>query len=272
VNTGNTIWYSADSGCDEKHVVNMGTAKTQDRDSVLFNESSEEENTGWIGANRVKLVEDAVGIDETGTFAFTAVAPMEDNVYVEHWNLVAEEVEWFNSDDLEIRMEIPVGDVTEEDLFKASYMRDFSGNTNSITGEKNIAVDLTNQKLELRYDNTAVYSMTISSGASDTPTPTGDWTILNKQELRIGGASPHYRMPYWMGFTSWGHGFHSLPYLEKDGGIFWSEALSHIGIPVSHGCIRQLPDQSIEVYDFGEVGMPIHIYYGESDVVETEEV
>jgi len=113
----------------------------------------------------------------------------------------------------------------------------------------------------LKVGEEAVYQMTISSGASETPTPTGTWSVLNKQELRIGGAWPHYRMPYWQGFTSWGHGLHALPYLESDGGVFWSEALTHIGIPVSHGCIRMLPDDAVTVYEFSDVGTSLYIHH-----------
>ena len=103
--------------------------------------------------------------------------------------------------------------------------------------------------------------METSTGAYDTPTPRGNYKILNKQELRIGGAAPHYRMPFWQGWRTDGYGIHGLPYLgANDGGWFWKEAENHIGIPVSHGCIRT-PDRDAEtLHGFTVIGTPMFIY------------
>ncbi len=253
-NTGDVTWYGAGSDCLKKTIVNLGTQKEMDRASEFFHEGA---TTGWIGNNRVKMVNDAVKSGEMATFAFTAIAPEKEGIYKEWLGVVAENVTWFN--DFEIGLEIPVGEVTEEDEYKAQFMNDVSINTRDLEGEESIEVDLSDQEMRLKFGDQITHRMTISSGAADTPTPQGTWNILNKQELRIGGAWPHYRMPYWQGFTSVGHGLHALPYLESDGGVFWSEALTHIGIPVSHGCIRMLPDDAVLVYGFGEVGMELHV-------------
>jgi len=254
-NSGDVIWYGTSSGCLDKTMVNMGTDKGLDRSSLFFSEGAE---TGWIGDNRVKMIEDAVGPGEMATFAFTAIAPESEGIYKEYFNLVAENVTWFY--DFEIGLEIPVGEITEDDTDKAQFVRDISMNTRDIEGERSIEIDLSTQQMLLKFGDLVAYSYTISSGAYDTPTPTGTWNILNKQELRIGGASPHYRMPYWQGFTVWGHGLHALPYLANDNGVFWEEALTHIGIPVSHGCIRMLPDDAVLIYEFSEVGMELYIH------------
>ncbi|MEK7136820.1 MAG: L,D-transpeptidase, partial [Patescibacteria group bacterium] len=57
------------------------------------------------------------------------------------------------------------------------------------------------------------------------------------------------------------HGFHALPYLGKspESSGFWQEARSHIGIPVSHGCIRLLPEDAENVYEWVEVGTKVYI-------------
>ncbi|MBT5016728.1 L,D-transpeptidase [Candidatus Peregrinibacteria bacterium] len=255
-NTGNTTWYGISSGCLDKTMVNLGTTYEQDRASSFFEQGTD---TGWVGNNRIKMVEDVVQPGKTATFAFTSIAPEGDTIYREHFGLVAEKITWF--DDFEVAVDVAVGEVTEADESVLGFMKTMSGDTASLEGERSFDINLSNQQMSLKVGEDTVYQMTISSGASSTPTPTGTWHVLNKQELRIGGAWPHYRMPYWQGFTSWGHGFHALPYLESDGGVFWSEALTHIGIPVSHGCIRMLPDDAITVYEFSEVGTEIYIHH-----------
>ena len=108
--------------------------------------------------------------------------------------------------------------------------------------------------------DTLIREYTVSTGTFNTPTPLGNFKILNKQDLRIARKWPHYHMPQWQGFTKWGHGFHSLPYLANDKGIFWNEALTHIGQRVSHGCIRLLPEDAEDLYSLTEVGTEMVIH------------
>jgi hypothetical protein len=255
-NTGNTFWFGMDSGCTDKTIVNLGTAKPIDRASVFYNEG---ENTGWAGNNRVEMVENVVRPGDIATFAFTAVAPDMNSIYREYFNLVAENVAWLEGG--EVAVDIRVGSVTEEDEAELTFLLDSSADTAGLTGEYTIEIDLSDQKMFLKIGGTVVYTMPISSGAASTPTPTGTYSILSKQELRVGGKSPYYRMPYFQMFDSRGYGLHALPYLgSTGGGYFWEEALSHIGIPVSHGCVRMLPDDAVTVYQFTEIGTQITIY------------
>jgi lipoprotein-anchoring transpeptidase ErfK/SrfK len=254
-NTGNVTWIGANSHCPDKTIVNLGTFNEQDRASRFFYRGTDQ---GWLGTNRVQMIEDAVRPGETAIFAFNSVAPADESIYREYFNLVAEGVSWFV--DTEFPMDVRVGTATEDDEYKLQFMKSVSTDTRSVAGDKSIEVDLSEQTMMLKFGDQAVYTLKISSGKSNTPTPTGSWKILSKQELRIGGESPHYRMPYFQQFTSYGHGLHALPYLASDGGTFWEEALSHIGVPVSHGCIRMLPDDAVVVYNFGEVGTPLNIY------------
>lgn len=253
-NTGNVTWFGLDSKCADKTIVNMGTDFTRDRDSLFFEEGPE---AGWVGSNRVKMVEDAIKPNEVATFAFTGTAPMEHTIYREHFNLVAEDMAWF--DEFNIPVDIRVGDVTEQAEYEVQFLKDVSMSTQDLVGDHKIRIDLSDQSMTLLIGETEAYNMTVSTGAWDTPTPVGTFRTLNKQELRIGGAAPHYRMPYWQGFTPQGHGLHALPYLGDPGGWFWEEALDHIGIPVSHGCIRMLPEDAALVYEFGDVGIEIEI-------------
>ena len=254
-NTGNVTWYGANSRCPDKTMVNLGTAKEQDRASRFFYRGADQ---GWLGTNRVQMVEDAIHPGETATFAFNSIAPTDESIYREYFNLVAENVSWFVNADFPV--DVRVGTATEDDEYKLQFIKDASLDTRSVIGDKTIEVDLSEQKMILKFGDQAVYTLKVSTGKASTPTPTGNWKILRKQELRIGGESPHYRMPYFQQFTSYGHGMHALPYLANDGGTFWQEALSHIGVPVSHGCIRMLPDDAVMVYNFGEIGTPLTIY------------
>jgi lipoprotein-anchoring transpeptidase ErfK/SrfK len=120
----------------------------------------------------------------------------------------------------------------------------------------------------------------VSTGAYRTPTPTGRHTILGKNHVRIGGDGP-YIMPRFQllgirGGRFTGYGIHALPSIGTgsllreirsiqargeevpheiyEGNALWTEAVEHLGTPVSHGCIRVAPDQADFLFDYTEVG------------------
>lgn len=254
LNTGDTPWFK-NGYCSNQVEVNLATAMDYGRSSLFG--TDDYAVAGWLNDSRVEMVENFVYPNEVATFKFTSKAPWGDVWYKEYFAPVAEGVKWL--DEAVTPVDIKVGIMDEVDAgimdivtFSSDWL-DFKD-----LGEW-IHVDLSEQHMDLYAGETVIYDLPISSGAYNTPTPTGTYYILNKQELRIGGEWPHYQMPNWMGFTSSGHGLHALPYLANDNGAFWYEALSHIGTPVSHGCIRQLPDDSEKVYAFGEIGMKLVI-------------
>lgn len=125
-----------------------------------------------------------------------------------------------------------------------------------------IYIDLSDQRVTLIEDGAIVAKYPVSSGASDTPTPIGKYKIHLKQKLRISSQDVPYRMPYYMAFTeSHSHGLHALPYLGnvRDHSDYWHEAREHIGIPVSHGCVRFLPEDAEAVFEWAEVGTAVII-------------
>lgn len=127
---------------------------------------------------------------------------------------------------------------------------------------KAIHIYLGTQTAELLEDGVIVKTYQISSGKSSTPTPTGDFMIHRKQDLRISGQAVPYRMPNYMSFTKNGaFGLHGLPYLgsDKESSTYWQEARDHIGVPVSHGCVRFLPEEAEEIYEWVNVGVPVVI-------------
>lgn len=130
------------------------------------------------------------------------------------------------------------------------------------SGAKAIWIYLEAQEASLTESGTVVKTYRISSGASATPTPKGEFKIHGKQELRVSGQAVPYRMPNYMAFTkNSAFGLHGLPYLGNSAAssAYWSEALSHIGIPVSHGCVRFLPEEASEIYAWADIGIPVFI-------------
>ena len=253
-NTGNVDWYGVYSGCEEIPTVSMGTFKELDRASRFYQSHS---GSGWLGENRVAMIEERVQPGEEATFAFTSVAPSEEGIYREFFSLVMEDVVWM--DTIDIAVDVRVGEITEEDEYRLQFIRDVSVGTRELEGEQFIYVERGDQKMSIYWGDHRLYTMTVSTGAWDTPTPVGYFRIRNQTELLKGSEAPYYRMPYWQGFTEWGHGLHALPYLGEPGGYYWEEALDHIGVPVSHGCIRMLPDDAVLMYEWGRVGMLIQI-------------
>ena len=118
------------------------------------------------------------------------------------------------------------------------------------------------KRFQITESGIVVKTYQISSGAPATPTPLGVFKIYKKEELRVSGQAVPYRMPNYMSFTkNSAFGLHGLPYLgdSAKASSYWSEALSHIGIPVSHGCVRFLPEEAIELYKWADRGIPVFI-------------
>jgi hypothetical protein len=254
-NTGNTRLYSQDVKCFGQPVLNVGTQLSQDRMSTFG--GAAHAVTGWAGANRVVMSEDYADPGEEFHVNFQSIAPEGDNIYREFFQPVVEEIGWI---DESFGVDIAIGTPTEEMESDISFVSDVSVDAATLgTLDKSLLITLADQVMQAKFGDLTVWSMQISSGAWATPTPRGTYKILSKQELRIGQAYPHYRMPYFQLWDSRGYGIHALPYLATDGGVFWTEALSHIGTPVSHGCIRTLPDDAVTMYSFTEIGTPVVI-------------
>jgi lipoprotein-anchoring transpeptidase ErfK/SrfK len=119
-----------------------------------------------------------------------------------------------------------------------------------------IDVDLTHQTMILFDNGQAVGSYLISSGKRGMDTPKGEFSIHNKAPRPWSKAYGLY-MPYWMAFTADGKfGIHELP--EWPGG--YKEGANHLGLPVSHGCVRLGVGSAKEVYDWTETGTVVLVH------------
>lgn len=121
---------------------------------------------------------------------------------------------------------------------------------------KRIEINLAKQKLSIYENGKMLGTYMISSGKRSMPTPKGTFQIYSKARIAW-SAKYGLFMPYWMAFTSSGsHGIHELP--EWPGG--YKEGAGHLGIPVSHGCVRLGVGPAKRVYYWADIGTPVVIF------------
>ncbi len=251
-NSGNMPWFSDLSKCLGPRMF-LGTTKDKDRSSNLY----EDGLNGWAGDNRVRIDQLRVDPGEIASFTFQAKADEEGNVYKEFFAPVLKDITWLDEDEFSIYTIIGYQDDNAQDLRKKMDYSINSGSVNSLDldADKSVLVDLSEQLMYIKLGENVIREFPVSTGAAKTPTPVGETKIKLKQEIRVAHKAPHYIMPYFQWFRAGGYGFHSLPSLGRaNAGIFWTEARSHIQIPVSHGCIRLLPEDAEWLFGYTEVG------------------
>jgi lipoprotein-anchoring transpeptidase ErfK/SrfK len=114
-------------------------------------------------------------------------------------------------------------------------------------------VDLTTQRL-CRIESTSIIDcFSISSGKPGMPTPTGTFTIRNKNPRQFSHKYGLW-MPWWQEFNG-DYGIHELPETNT-----WKEVPDHLGTPVSHGCIRLGVGPAQTVYEWTSIGTPVYIH------------
>jgi lipoprotein-anchoring transpeptidase ErfK/SrfK len=126
-------------------------------------------------------------------------------------------------------------------------------------GAKRIVVDISEQRMR-RYEGTRLIAThKVSTGKWSMPTPLGTFSVKNKINTAYSRRYALY-MDNWMAFTADGaYGIHSLPYWKlKNGGIYY-EGVAHLGIRVSHGCIRLSPKESAIVFKWAGIGTTVTV-------------
>lgn len=114
-------------------------------------------------------------------------------------------------------------------------------------------VSLSQQQLTYWLSGVKFKQFSVSSGAPRTPTPIGQFKIINKSPKAW---SPYgLWMPYWLGLDHGQFGLHELPIWP--GG--YREGSSHLGKAVSHGCVRLGIGPAKYLYDRVEVGTGVNI-------------
>jgi lipoprotein-anchoring transpeptidase ErfK/SrfK len=145
--------------------------------------------------------------------------------------------------------------VTSTTDYKSVTYDPQEGGTAGLAEGKYVEINLSKQKMYLYEGQTFVNSFGVSTGKWSTPTPTGTFQIYNKISKAYSKPYDLY-MPYWSAITADGqYGIHGLPFKGS-----WVEGASHIGTPVSHGCVRLGPGNDSNVYDWAVIGTPVFIH------------
>ncbi|MBU4462285.1 L,D-transpeptidase [Patescibacteria group bacterium] len=121
--------------------------------------------------------------------------------------------------------------------------------------KKQIKVDLGLQKMYLFENGQIVREFPISSGKLETPTPTGNFRVIHKQDMLYSKIADCW-LAFWVGFTMDGkYGFHETPICEGE-----RIGENKMGMPDSLGCIRLKLEDAEEFYTWAEIETPVEIY------------
>lgn len=121
-----------------------------------------------------------------------------------------------------------------------------------------VEVSLSEQRVRVYRDGELLREMIASTGAPDTPTPTGRFRIENRGEWFY---SPKYQQgaKWWVSFYGRGkYLFHSVP-MDARQQIIAAEA-DKLGQPASHGCVRLSLEDAFWFYQTVPEGTPVDIY------------
>jgi len=123
------------------------------------------------------------------------------------------------------------------------------------TGPLFLVIDLTRQRVLLYRGGVPIAASTISSGGKGRETPTGVFTILQKEVVHRSRTYDDAPMPYMQRLTSKGVAMHAgnLP-----------------GYPASHGCIRLPKAFAKLLYGVTELGTPVRITDAEQERMAAE--
>ncbi|MCK5413007.1 MAG: L,D-transpeptidase [Candidatus Pacebacteria bacterium] len=123
-----------------------------------------------------------------------------------------------------------------------------------LTEGKYIDVSIENQAMTLFENGMKVNQFLISSGKYGMSTPLGIFSVKRK-EINHWSTSYGLWMPYSMQFFG-PYYIHELPYWPSG----HREGEDHLGIRVSHGCIRLGVGSAKYVFDWSEVGTVLYIH------------
>lgn len=119
---------------------------------------------------------------------------------------------------------------------------------------KYIDISISNQIMTLFENGIKVNSFLISSGKRGFPTPLGTFAVKRKEDNHW-SSSYGLWMPYSMNFSGPFY-IHELPYWPSG----YREGENHLGIRVSHGCIRLGIGPAKYVYDWSDIGTQLYIH------------
>jgi lipoprotein-anchoring transpeptidase ErfK/SrfK len=123
---------------------------------------------------------------------------------------------------------------------------------------KYIDIDISEQKLRFYESGFKLGEHLVSTGMLRMPTPLGTFKIFYKSLVEYSRAYDLY-MPHFMQFTRQGAGIHGLPYWLVPGKKIY-EGVHHLGLRVSHGCVRLPLDAAEKIYYWADLGTIVIVH------------
>ncbi len=171
-NMGNSAW--------TKDIVHLGTSNNTDRLSIFADES-------WLNPNRIEMEEDIVAPGEIAHFDFTMTAPNSKGTFYEYFNLVAEDITWFQDIGLYWQINIEPPSYHAQYLGQSSFVTMGSGDT------KTFWVEYRNTGSQT-WDNSNVHLGTSNpldrNSIFYSSTPTSGWKSNNRIKMEKSTVAP----------------------------------------------------------------------------------
>lgn len=259
---------------------NLTTAKLLTKTQYTFTTVPPIEITKTEPANGNKKVETYQDIKisfnrqvnyETAEKNFSIEPKTEGNFGWEENTLIFEPTKLIPNTDYQVKIAPGVKAYEDDGFLENEYTLNFKTRINPteaipnvpiepvITEGKYIDIDISEQILTMFEDGKNLGSYLVSTGKYGMPTPLGEFKILNKSKLAYSNKYNLY-MPYWMAFTTAGHGIHELPFWKYRGGREYKEREAHLGHRISHGCVRLGVGPAERVYNWAEIGTPVVVH------------
>lgn len=123
---------------------------------------------------------------------------------------------------------------------------------------KRIVINISEQRMRVYQDGAVLHEWTVSTGRDGSPTHTGVFQVLSKEESAYASLWD-LEMPHFIGIYASGPGFingiHALPFLSS-GQRLWEGAL---GTRVSYGCIILGVEEAATLYAWAEPGVTVEV-------------
>lgn len=103
--------------------------------------------------------------------------------------------------------------------------------------EVSIVIDKTTQRMTVSVNGQQRHSWPVSTGTADYSTPVGTFTPSRLARMHYSREWDNAPMPHTIFFTDAGHAIHG------------SRAISYLGTPASHGCVRLAPRHASILFD-----------------------
>ncbi len=143
-------------------------------------------------------------------------------------------------------LQIPYGDVNPTTMAPSVGVP--TGPVPPSTSGKSITVKLRQQRTYAYENGVLVRSVLVSTGLPGTPTVQGDYRIYVKYKAQL-MTGPGYYLPGvpWVMYFYQGYSFH---------GTYWHH---NFGRPMSHGCVNMPTEEALWLFNWAEVGTPVHV-------------